>query len=212
MSDANEFDELDDLDALPDPELMEEEETAAELLGVLLAKMGYDVTLSTELSHDVEDEMDTQVVVVSVEGAQLQGLIGRQGETLAALQYVARLMASQQLRRRVDFVVDVDGYRRKRQEGLTRLAMRMADKVVEQKRPITLESMSPFERRLIHMALRDHAAVYTKSIGTGDARRVRIWPKGYVERDERPYGADRTDNRGGRRPYQGGGDSRGNRR
>lgn len=206
----HEFDDLDDLDNLPDPELVEEEEVAQALLADLLAQMGYEATITTTYTEpDEDDALDRQIVALNVEGANVQGLVGRNGETLAALQYVGRLLASQQLHRRVDFVIDVDAYRHKRQEGLSRLAERMAEKVVTQKRPITLEPMPPFERRLIHMALRGHAGVYTKSVGTGDDRRVRLFPKGFIERDERPYGADRQDSRN-RRPQQGG--QRGGRR
>lgn len=167
--------EFDDLDALPDPELLEEEEIARDLTVKLLEQMGVEATVQTQLSEP--DDLGKQVVELNIEGDDLQALIGRNGSTLADLQFVARLMVSQQLRRRVDFVIDVDGYRRKREEGLTRLAERMAQKVVSRQRPVTLEPMTPYDRRLIHMALRDHKDVYTKSIGSGNDRRVRIWPQ-----------------------------------
>ena len=195
----DQFDDFDDLDNLPDPELVEEEEIAQALLANLLGKMGYAATITASYTDpDEEDALDRQIVALNVEGAQAQALIGRNGETLAALQYVGRLMASQQLRRRVDFVLDVDGYRQKREEGVLRMAERMAAKVVAQKRPITLEAMPPAERRIIHMALRNHEQVYTKSVGTGDDRRVRLLLKGFIEEDERPLAVDRG-RRGDRR-------------
>ena len=171
----DEFDEFDDLDALPDPELLEEEETANEIISQLLERMAFDVTVETKLAPP--DDLGKQVIEVNVEGEDLEALIGRRGEILADLQYLCRLMVSQRLRRRVDFVIDVDGYRRQREEGLTRLAERMADKVIRRNRPVTLEPMPPYERRLIHVALREHEFVYTKSIGSGNDRRVRIFPK-----------------------------------
>jgi spoIIIJ-associated protein len=194
-------DEFDDLDHLPDPELVEEEEIAQALLETLLGKMGYEATITASYTDpDEDDALDRQIVAIEVTGADTQKLVGRNGEALAALQYVGRLLASQQLHRRVDFVVDVDGYRQKREEGILRLAMRMAEKVVAQKRPISLEPMPAFERRIIHMALRDHEQVYTKSVGLGDDRRVRLLLKGFTEQDERPYGMDRPrrDSGGGR--------------
>lgn len=168
-------DEFDELDALPDPELLEEEEVTKEILQQLLEKLGVEATIETEISDP--DDLDKQVIEVNVAGEGLQNLIGRNGETLTDLQYITRLMVSQRLRRRVDFVIDVDGYRRKREEGLTRLAERMAEKVITRQRAITLEPMSPYERRIIHMALRDHKFVYTKSVGSGADRRIRIWLK-----------------------------------
>lgn len=167
--------EFDELDALPDPELLEEEETAVSMIGKLLDKMGIDATVDSSLTE--EDDLGKQVIELDVQGPEVAELIGRQGETLVALQYIGRLMVSQQLRRKVEFVIDVDGYRRKRREGLSRLAQRMADKVIKRNRPVTLEPMSSYERRLVHVALRDHAKVTTRSIGEGRERRVRILPK-----------------------------------
>ena len=83
-------------------------------------------------------------------------LIGRQNETLSALEFVTRLMVNQQVRTRTNFVVDVNGYRAKRAESLRKLALRMADQVAESGRTVALEPMPPAERRIIHLALRDH--------------------------------------------------------
>ena len=70
--------------------------------------------------------------------------------------------------------LDVEGYRSRREQALTRLAERMADKVVKNQRPTTLEPMPANERRIIHMALRSHSDVYTQSTGEGRRRRVRV--------------------------------------
>lgn len=165
----------DEFENLPDPELLEEQETAQACLELLLDKMGLDVTLNSYLTEP--DDLGKQVVQVDIDGEDAKELVGRRGETLTSLQFLARLMVSQQLKRRVDFVVDIASFRRQREEGLRKLADRMAQKVIKQNRPITLEPMSPYERRLVHMALRDHSKVFTKSIGSGDDRRVKIWPK-----------------------------------
>ena len=81
------------------------------------------------------------------------------------------------MHRRSNFVVDVEGYRQRRVQALTRLAERMADKVRQRGEPISLEPMSAYERRVIHMTLRDAGDVYTESAGEGKQRRVRIYPK-----------------------------------
>ena len=76
-------------------------------------------------------------------------------------------MVNQQVRTRTNFVVDVNGYRAKRAESLRKLALRMADQVNESGRTVALEPMPPAERRIIHLALREHPTVITQSIGEG---------------------------------------------
>ena len=73
-------------------------------------------------------------------------------------------------------MLDVGGYRSRRQKALTRLSQRMAKKALQRRRPVTLEPMPPFERRIIHMALRANEQVYTQSVGEGERRKVRIYP------------------------------------
>jgi len=171
----DDFDELDDLDDLPDPELLEESEVAKDVLDELFGKMDIDVDVSSKLSE--KDDLDKQIVEVSIEGTDSEDLIGEDGEVMSALQYVGRLMVSHRLQRRVDFTIDVDGHRHKKEAGLSKLAERMASKVIKRQKPVTLEPMNSYERRLVHMALRDHDDVYTKSVGEGRERRVRIYPQ-----------------------------------
>lgn len=162
----------------------EDEETATvaiEIVTTLLEKMGFsDVDVTVEVSEP-DDKTGREMTIVQVKGDSLGSLIGPHGETLNDIQYIARLMAGHALRRRADFLLDIDGYRRKRKEALTSLAQRMAHKAIERGRPITLEPMSAYDRRIIHMALRDVEEVYTNSVGEGSERRVRIF---LVEDDE----------------------------
>jgi spoIIIJ-associated protein len=109
-----------------------------------------------------------------VEGNDLGVLIGPRGETLNALQHVSRLMTGHKLHQRPNFIVDVEGYRSRREKALARLADRMAKKVVARGKALNLEPMPPNERRIIHMTLRDHDEVFTQSRGEGDQRQVRI--------------------------------------
>jgi spoIIIJ-associated protein len=115
--------------------------------------------------------------LLDITGANLNTLIGRRGETLNALQYITRLIASRELQHRANIVVDVSGYKARRSRMLRDLALRMADQAVRSKRVVTLEPMPPYERRIIHMALRSRADVQTKSVGEGVARKVTIIPK-----------------------------------
>ncbi len=157
-------------------ELAAEGEAAVEVLSELLDKMH--VTAQVSVSQSEPDDLTGQRVnVVAINGEDLTMLIGPRGETLDALQFLGRLMVAHKLHRRANFVVDVEGYRQRRVQALTRLAERMADKARQRGEPISLEPMTAYERRIIHMALRDVADVYTESAGEGKQRRVRIYPK-----------------------------------
>lgn len=166
--------EFDDLEDLPDPYLLEEEEVAVDILHTLMEKMGIEVEIESKLSE--ADDLGKQAVVINVKGEGLEPLVSGRGENMVDLQYLTRLMVGQKLQRRVTFLVDVNGFRNRKEEGLEKLAMRMAEKVNRRQKPITLEPMNSYERRLIHMSLRDRDDVYTKSVGEGSSRRVRIHP------------------------------------
>lgn len=159
----------------------ETESVAQEIVYNLLQKMGYGEATVRLDRTEPDDRTGRVMTVLHVEGHDLSALIGPHGETLNDFQYVARLMAGHALRRRADFLIDVDGYRSQRKESLRSLAQRMATKAVERGSPVTLEPMSSYDRRLVHMALRDHDEVYTSSIGEGSNRRVRIYLKQFSE-------------------------------
>ena len=120
---------------------------------------------------------DDRVPVLNIVGDDLGMLIGRQNETLSAMEFITRLAVNQQSHSRSQFTVDVNGYRAKRAEALRKLAFRMADQCAQSGRTVSLEPMPPAERRIIHMALRDHPKVITQSVGEGDRRKVTIVPK-----------------------------------
>ncbi len=101
-------------------------------------------------------------------------LIGRRGETLAALQLLVNLIVSHQIKHRQRIIVDVENYRMRREENLRQLAFRIAQQVRQSRRSIPLEAMPPNERRIIHMALSESKDVMTHSEGEGDQRRVII--------------------------------------
>jgi len=152
-------------------------EAALSTMRRLLEKLHIDATVAARLS-EVDELTGRRIYILDVHGNDLGMLIGPRGETLNAIQFVTRMMVSHQVQQRADFVVDVQGYRQRREQALARLAERMAHKVSGQSRPISLEPMPPHERRIIHMALRDNEKVYTQSTGEGKRRRVRIYPKG----------------------------------
>ncbi len=155
-------------------------EKGRELLAGMLEHMGVRARVEIVPQSDAEvDEAgeDDRALVLNIVGDDLGVLIGRQNETLSAIEFVTRLMVNQQVRSRTSFVVDVNGYRAKRAESLRKLALRMAEQASESGRTVALEPMPPAERRIIHLALREHASVSTQSIGEGDRRKVTIVPK-----------------------------------
>lgn len=126
---------------------------------------------------EVDGLTGERAIVLDVRGDDLGMLIGRKGETLAALQYITRLILSKQSGEGVEVVVDVQGHKRRREEQLRRMARRMADQAAQRQRTLTLEPMPANERRIVHIELRDHPSVRTESVGEGHARKVTIIPK-----------------------------------
>jgi len=152
------------------------EEAAVEITRELLDKMQVNAEVTIRLSEP-DDLTGESILVIDIHGNDLGLLIGPHGETLNAIQQITRLMVSHQLQTRANFVIDIQSYRQRREKALERLANRMAKKVYDRKRPISLEPMPPNERRIIHMTLRDDENVYTQSTGEGKRRRIRILPK-----------------------------------
>jgi spoIIIJ-associated protein len=101
-------------------------------------------------------------------------LIGRRGETLAALQLLVSLIVRHRTKRRLRIVVDAENYRLRREENLRSLALRVAQQVRNYRRSIALEAMPPHERRIVHLALAESRDISTESIGEGEERRVVI--------------------------------------
>ncbi|MFL5658245.1 MAG: RNA-binding cell elongation regulator Jag/EloR [Ktedonobacteraceae bacterium] len=101
-------------------------------------------------------------------------LIGRRGETLAALQLLVSLIVGHRTKHRMRIILDAENYRQRREENLRSLALRVAQQVRNYRRSIALEAMPPYERRIVHIALAESKDISTESIGEGDARRVVI--------------------------------------
>ena len=100
--------------------------------------------------------------------------IGRRGDTLVAFQYLVNLIVTRRFPGRGGVSIDVEHYRHRREDQVTSLARRMADRVRQTGSPITLEPMSAAERRLVHIALADDPELETNSVGEGDNRKVVI--------------------------------------
>ncbi|MEW5958746.1 MAG: RNA-binding cell elongation regulator Jag/EloR [Chloroflexota bacterium] len=144
----------------------------------LLRLMGIrGVQIETGVAADLAEADEEPPLVLNITGRDLGILIGRRSETLRALQYMLRLMVSKQMSSWQPIVVDVESYRVRRRQSLRRMAEKMAERAVASGKRVVLEAMPAYERRLIHVALKDHPQVFTKSIGTDDNRKVTIVPK-----------------------------------
>jgi spoIIIJ-associated protein len=158
----------------PSQEPQDVASTAKQVLEIMLRGMG--IRSQVVIHHEARGEEGPDFVL-DIVGADLGILIGRRGETLRDLEYLARLIVASKTRSNARFMVDVEGYRTRRERVLRELAKRMADRVRQNRQPITLEAMPPNERRIVHITLREHPNVKTQSIGEGDRRRVMILPK-----------------------------------
>lgn len=150
------------------------EQIAQETLQELLAKMGVTAQVSIRPEEEMPPDEDAPPFILDVTGDDLGVLIGRRGQTLQALQYITRLIVSREVQHWVNLVVDVEKYKLRREKSLRQLAQRMAERVAFGGQPVALEPMPPNERRIVHLSLRDHPIVTTKSVGKGDQRRVTI--------------------------------------
>ncbi len=147
-----------------------------QVLQTLLQNMGLRAHV-TRTDSVLNSQTGAGAVLLDVSGDDLGVLIGRRGETLRDLQFLTCLMISRDLESWPNLMVDVEHYRARRERTLTDLARRMADQVRKSGESVALEPMPANERRIVHLALRDEADVFTESIGQGERRKVTIFPK-----------------------------------
>lgn len=152
-------------------------EAGQEILSDLLRLMGIRASVDIELGDDLADEDQPAPTILNITGDDLGILIGRRGETLRTLQYLVRLMVSHRVKHWTDLVVDVEHYCLRRRQALVSLAERIADRVAKERRPQALEPMPSYERRIVHITLRNHPKVTTQSVGEGERRKVTIVPR-----------------------------------
>lgn len=154
--------------------------TAQRILEDLLERMDIHAYVTAVVVRVPGQKGDIEeTITLHVEGADEEAmglLIGRRGETLRSLQFLLNLLVSRHVQKWPQVVVDVGNYRQRRQESLEGLARRMAERVRQTGRPIMLEPMAAYERRIVHLALRDDATIYTESSGEGESRKIVIYP------------------------------------
>jgi spoIIIJ-associated protein len=164
---------------LRDAEPQPEHDVLLDRTESVVSKMLHLLNLQAQVSaHYGSTERDGRHNIhVDIRGNDLSVLIGRRSETLSAFQYIASLIVGKEEQQFVQLTVDVEGYRDRREKQLIQMAKRMADQVAKNGRRQTLEPMPSAERRIIHIALRDHPDVKTESTGEEPYRKVMILPK-----------------------------------
>ncbi len=149
-------------------------EFALDTLEELLELMDLHAEVTVRAPATPGDGVGLVKAVLDVTGEDMGVLIGRRGGTMASLQYIVNLIVSRKFKGQSPFSVDVEGYRRRREETLEEMAFQMADRVRESGRPVTLEAMPAYERRIVHLTLSKDPTVATASVGEGESRKVRI--------------------------------------
>ena len=142
---------------------------AQELLERILELMGEKAKVVGRF--DEEDRLS-----LSIDAADAGLLIGKQGQTLEALQYLLTKMIAKKARRKVRVFIDIESYRARHQEALTQLALKSGEKAKKSGKPVTLNPMNPHDRRIIHLALQGDKEVKTMSRGEGLYKKVVVYP------------------------------------
>ena len=145
---------------------------ATDAVGRILEAAGVNVTRTLRAANDLESGGP----IIDLTGEDSGLLIGRRGQTLQALQFLVNLIVRRQFDG-VRVVLDVENYRQRREASLREMASKIAERVTQTNRSITLEPMPPADRRIIHTSLTNHPRVSTESTGEGDSRKVTILPK-----------------------------------
>lgn len=149
-------------------------ETSLELLGEIVTRMGLDV--------DINIREDGEEVVLDIQGEDIGRVIGKKGQTLDALQFIVNKIINRFPEGRRHIVIDSGDYRERREQGLASMARREAKRAVQHGRIVTLEPMTPRDRRVVHLSLAKFPGISTRSDGEGNERRVRIIPARRRER------------------------------
>lgn len=139
---------------------------AVGFLNKIFEKMEFDNTVTGKFNEE------EKTVEVNIEGEECGNIIGKRGQTLDSLQYLTSLVVNKGEEEYIRVKLDTENYRERRKETLENLARNIAIKVKKTKRPVKLEPMNPYERRIIHSALQNDKYVFTKSEGEEPYRHV----------------------------------------
>lgn len=147
----------------------EKYEVIKQVIAEILQHMGVEA--------EIENRFLEETVIFNLRTQDSGMLIGQYGANLNALQYLARLMAFRRLGEAIRFVIDVEDYKKSREEFLRELARQAADRVRETKESLLLKPMSAYERRVVHAEISSLSDIETESVGEEPERRILIKPK-----------------------------------
>ena len=175
------------------PEVLERKGSdAANYIKEVLTALGYP---EAEVTYTQKDGM----IVLQLSGDEMGAVVGRRGDNLDAMQYLASLVANKSEGSYVRVVLDIDDYRSKREASLRAYARKTAANAVKSGRSITLEPMNPYERRIVHSTVQTVSGATSKSIGSEPNRKVVISPiEGAKFRGERKFRDGKGERRNGR--------------
>ncbi len=142
---------------------------AIRFLEKLFKEMSIDATITSKI-------VNSNRISISISGSNMGIIIGKRGETLDAIQYIVNIVANKHREEYIKIMIDTENYRERREETLRKLAYKLSKKVQQTKKPIILEPMNPYDRRIIHSALQESRVVKTHSEGKEPFRRVVISP------------------------------------
>jgi spoIIIJ-associated protein len=162
------------VDTIPTPEAEDTtEEYGTKFLTELATITGLDFNIKVS---KVSEKLDRLLFMVQCDNGDI--LIGKDGETLEALQYILRLSIAKHYKQATKILVDINGYREKRKKALTVMAKRLADRVKRTGKRQKTDPLNPYERRIIHTLFKHNKSITTKSEGDGHVKQVVISPSG----------------------------------
>lgn len=135
------------------------------------------IPVETNVSAKQSDEPGDALITLNIEGDKSGLLIGRNGKTLDALQFIVNKIVNKTLGKNVRVVVDSENYRQRKIESLTQLALKLGDKAKRLKKPVTTNPLNPHDRRIVHIALKEDELLDTRSRGEGPLKKIVIMPK-----------------------------------
>jgi spoIIIJ-associated protein len=131
--------------------------------------------LSEQATVEIKEETSERILL-EIHGDKTGLLIGKRGQTLDALQFLANKMVNRSRDSAKRIEVDMEQYRKRREQSLRSMAVRLGQKVKKKRKPITIEAMNAHDRRIVHLTLKNDRALETKSVGKGEMRKLVIHP------------------------------------
>ncbi len=148
------------------------EQEISTIISELIEKMGFSVII--EIEKDADSEFSA--LVYNIKTSDSSFLIGQYGMNLQALQHMIRIIVRKKITDPINFILDVNNYRKEKNDSIIHLASAMADEACAKKETITMRPMTAYERRVVHLELSKNKKVKTQSVGDGEDRRISITP------------------------------------